>query len=143
SSSSTSSIGKNSDEAGEVGGGGEEEEVQSGCKAGPMDSLEDLEEVLPGKRGISKFYCGKSKSFTALSDVGLCSSIKDITKPENAYTRKRKNLLAFNNYFNKNPNSFQSRLGGLSKKPSSSRSMVGIAASTNFSGTIHGETSKS
>lgn len=46
------------------------------------------------RRGISKFYCGKSKSFTSLEDT-ISSSMKDIGKPEDAYTRKRKNLLAF------------------------------------------------
>lgn len=47
------------------------------------------------RRGISKFYCGKSKSFTTLADISSSSSAKDLAKPENAYTRKRKNLLAF------------------------------------------------
>ncbi|KAG0470989.1 hypothetical protein HPP92_015535 [Vanilla planifolia] len=47
------------------------------------------------RRGISKFYCGKSKSFASLSDaISNLSSAKELGKPENAYSRKRKNLLA-------------------------------------------------
>lgn len=47
SSSSISSIGKNSDES--SGGGGDGEEVQSEYKGGAFASLEALEEVLPVK----------------------------------------------------------------------------------------------
>ncbi|KAH7852199.1 hypothetical protein Vadar_021738 [Vaccinium darrowii] len=54
------------------------------------------------RRGISKFYGGKSKSFTSLADVVSCSSIKEIVKPEDAYTRKHKNLLAHGALWDKN-----------------------------------------
>ncbi|KAI3447216.1 hypothetical protein Pfo_003881 [Paulownia fortunei] len=141
SSSSTSSIGKNSDES---TGGGDGEEVQSEYKGGPLDSLDALEEVLPIKKSISKFYCGKSKSFTTLSDAASCSSIKDITKPENAYTRKRKNLLAFNNFLDKNRNNIvRSSNGGISKRPNNSRSILALAVTMNCSETNSGETSSS
>nr|CAD1825080.1 unnamed protein product [Ananas comosus var. bracteatus] len=54
------------------------------------------------RRGISKFYCGKSKSFTMLTDAPSSStSAEGLAKPENAYTRKRKNLLAFSIMCNK------------------------------------------
>ncbi|KAL0288281.1 UNVERIFIED_CONTAM: hypothetical protein Scaly_2735200 [Sesamum calycinum] len=139
SSSSTSSIGKNSDES--AGGGGDEEEVQSEYKGGPLDCLDALEEGLPIKKSISKFYCGKSKSFTSLSDAASCSSVKDIAKPENAYTRKRKTLLAFNNFLEKKRDNI--RIGGLSKRPSNSRSMLALAATMNCSETNSGETSNS
>ncbi|KAL3532694.1 hypothetical protein ACH5RR_006215 [Cinchona calisaya] len=137
SSSSTSSIGRNSDEesseAGPGGGDGDGEEVQSDNRGGALDSLEALEEVLPIKRSISHFYCGKSKSFTSLSDAASCTSLKDIVKPENAYTRKRKNLLAFNNFFDKNLNGIQrSNSGGLSKRATSSRSSLALAASMGY-----------
>lgn len=49
SSSSTSSIGKNSDEHSGGGSGSGGEEVQSEYKGGPLDSLDCLEEVLPVK----------------------------------------------------------------------------------------------
>ncbi|KAA8546250.1 hypothetical protein F0562_003011 [Nyssa sinensis] len=113
--SNSSSIGKNSDlsESGRSSADAEDSgdsEVQSSYK-GPLNAMESLEEVLPIRRGISKFYDGKSKSFTTLAHASTCSSsIKDIVKPENAYTRKRRNLLT-------------SRLvygGGISKRVASS-----------------------
>jgi hypothetical protein len=51
---------------------------------------------LLGRRSISKFYNGKSKSFACLKEaITFSGSAKDITKAENAYSRKRKNLLAY------------------------------------------------
>lgn len=133
SSSSTSSIGRNSDEessAGRSSEGVDGEEVQSEYKGGALDSLEALEEVLPIKRSISQFYCGKSKSFTTLSDAANCSSMKDIVKPENAYTRKRKNLLAYNNFWDKNRNGIRrNNSSGISKRAAGSRSSLALAAS--------------
>ncbi|KAG9135601.1 hypothetical protein Leryth_002339 [Lithospermum erythrorhizon] len=138
SSSSASSIGMNSDEsslsdsgAGGGGGdsGGEEEEVESEYKGGVLDSLEALEEVLPIKRGISNFYSGKSKSFTSLSEATSCSSIKDIVKPENALTRKRKNLLGHYIFWNKNNHTcLRTSSGGISKRTINSRSSAALAA---------------
>ncbi|KAL3642867.1 hypothetical protein CASFOL_013682 [Castilleja foliolosa] len=140
-SSTSSSIGKNSDEASEGGGASDGEEVQSEYKGGPLDSLESLEEGLPVKKSISKFYNGKSKSYTSLYDAA-CSSIEEITKPENAYTRKRKNLLAFNNLWDKNRNStLRSHNRLMSKRPTNSRSMLVLAANMNFSESNSGETS--
>lgn len=81
------------------------------------------------RRSISNFYSGKSKSFTSLADAVSCSSIKDIVKPENAYTRKRKNLLAFSNIWDKDRTSIQrSNSGGIAKRHSNSRSLVALAA---------------
>ncbi|KAG0469500.1 hypothetical protein HPP92_016200 [Vanilla planifolia] len=93
----SSSIGRNSDCSTAGGGTGEElgeAEVQSSFK-GPLETMDALEDSLPIRRGISKFYCGKSKSFASLSDaISNLSSAKELGKPENAYSRKRKNLLA-------------------------------------------------
>ncbi|KVI01489.1 uncharacterized protein DDB_G0287625 [Cynara cardunculus var. scolymus] len=86
------------------------------------DALQALEEALPIRRGISTFYNGKSRSFTCLADVWPSSppSIKDIAKPENAYTRKRRNLLASTLSSSKNKNrAFQLSnisIGRISKK---------------------------
>ncbi|KAI5674268.1 hypothetical protein M9H77_14632 [Catharanthus roseus] len=134
SSSSTSSIGRNSDtesSAERSSDGGVNEEVQSKFKGGggALDNLEALEEVLPMKRSISSFYSGKSKSFTSLADAASCSSIKDIVKPENAYTRKRKNLLAYSNFWDKNHITIRrSSSGAISKRHSNSRSTLTLAA---------------
>ncbi|KAE8099920.1 hypothetical protein FH972_017864 [Carpinus fangiana] len=127
--SSSSSIGTNSD----LGSDGEdfgENEAQSSYR-GPLDVMEALEEVLPIRRGISNFYNGKSKSFTSLAEASSSSSIKDVGKPENAYTRKRRNLLAFNHVWDKNQNLRSHVGGGISKRPlSSSRSTLAFAVST-------------
>lgn len=91
------------------------------------------------RRGISKFYNGKSKSFTSLGDAASTSSIKDITKPENAYTRKRRNLMAFNHVWDSKNRSFsgfplRSNGGGISKRPiSSSRSTLALAVAMSSS----------
>ncbi|PSS02025.1 Histone like [Actinidia chinensis var. chinensis] len=130
-SSSSSSVGRNSDlSGGESNGDGDsgEGEIQSSYKA-PLDNLDALEEVLPMKRSISKFYCGKSKSFTSLADAVSCSSVKEIVKPENAYTRKRKILLAHSTFWDKNRNyPPRSNSGSLSKRPANSRSTLALVA---------------
>lgn len=136
SSSSSSSIGRNSDDspAGRSSSDGDGEEVQSSFKPGGLDNLETLEEVLPIKRSISKFYAGKSKSFTSLADAASISSVKEIVKPEDAYTRKRKNLLAHNNFFGKNRSYLPGMgNGGIYKRPINSRSSSALAASVSCS----------
>ncbi|XP_061361598.1 protein OXIDATIVE STRESS 3 LIKE 1-like [Gastrolobium bilobum] len=115
--SSGSSIGRKStssedssdrEDSGEV-------EVQSSFK-GPLETLNDLEEDLPVKRGISKFYSGKSKSFTCLADAAAATSMQDIVKPEDPYAKKRKNLLARNILIDRS-RSYSDNIGGISKRP--------------------------
>ncbi|XP_020594575.1 uncharacterized protein LOC110034670 [Phalaenopsis equestris] len=92
--SRSSSIGRNSECSVEGGEEGGEAEVQSSYK-GPLDTMDALEDSLPIRRGISKFYCGKSKSFAVLSDaMTKVASAKELGKPENAYSRKRKKLFS-------------------------------------------------
>ncbi|KAK1288498.1 hypothetical protein QJS10_CPB19g01894 [Acorus calamus] len=131
--SCSSSIGRDSDcsETGSDGGGSSEEtEVQSSYK-GPLDTMDALEESLPIRRSISKFYCGKSKSFTSLADASSSSSsTKDLAKPENPFNRKRKIFLSCANisdlHRNIHINPFK---GGLSKRPmNSSRSSSPISS---------------
>ncbi|KAG4942420.1 hypothetical protein JHK85_047066 [Glycine max] len=116
-SSSDSSIGRNSissedssdrEDAVEV-------EVQSSFK-GPLDTINDLEEDLPVKKGISKFYSGKSKSFTSLADAAAASSMEEIVKPEDPYAKKRKNLIARNSSIERSRSC--ANIGGISKRPS-------------------------
>ncbi|KAF8388725.1 hypothetical protein HHK36_025405 [Tetracentron sinense] len=128
--SCSSSIGRNSDSSERSSDGEDsgETEVQSSFK-GPLDTMDLLEEVLPIRRGISKFYRGKSRSFASLAVASSSSSIRDLAKPENAYTRKRKNLLACSNIWDKSRNSpLRSNGGGIMKKPAnSSRSTLALA----------------
>ncbi|KAK8654778.1 hypothetical protein V6N13_107377 [Hibiscus sabdariffa] len=91
----SSSIGRNSDD--DDGG---DCEVQSSYK-GPLDMMNSLEQVLPIRRSISSFYNGKSRSYTSLTEA---TSVSDMAKPENAYTRRRRNLLAINHLRDKNRN---------------------------------------
>lgn len=80
------------------------------------------------RRGISNFYPGKSKSYTSLADAAS-SDVKEIAKPENAYSRRRRNLLAFHQNWDKcrNP-TLKSNAGGISKRPlSSSKSTLALA----------------
>ncbi|RWW05406.1 hypothetical protein GW17_00031322 [Ensete ventricosum] len=123
---SSSSIGRNSSDVSSGGGrsDGDEEsgetEVQSRLKT-PLESLDALEDTLPMRHGISKFYTGKSKSFSSLSDAVALSSAQDLAKHENAYTRKRKNLLAYSIMSDKFRNKKQTILEGvISEKPASS-----------------------
>ncbi|MED6155949.1 hypothetical protein PIB30_010297 [Stylosanthes scabra] len=126
SSSTTSSIGKDSDVSSENERVEENEnEVQSAYNC-PLDMMESLEEVLPIRRGISKFYNGKSKSFTSLAEVASSPTVKDIAKVENAYSRRRRNLMAFNNVWDK----LRSNGGGISKRTmsmNSNRSALALA----------------
>ncbi|EEF46149.1 protein OXIDATIVE STRESS 3 LIKE 2 [Ricinus communis] len=136
-SSTTSSIGKNSDLSSNGENCEDENEVQSAFK-GTLDAMDALEEALSMRRGISKFYNGKSKSFTSLAEASSSSCIKEITKPENAYTRRRRNLLAFNHVWDKN-RSFPHRSngGGISKRPiSSSKSTLALAVAMSSSESI-------
>ncbi|KAM6601545.1 protein OXIDATIVE STRESS 3 [Cannabis sativa] len=54
---------------------------------GPLYELSELMSQLPIKRGLSKFFQGKSQSFTSLSKV---LSIEDLAKKENPYNIRRK-----------------------------------------------------
>ncbi|XP_022749971.1 uncharacterized protein LOC111299185 [Durio zibethinus] len=134
---SSSSIGRNSDVSCESSSDGEdstEAEVQSELK-GPLDTMDALEEVLPMRRGISKFYNGKSKSFTSLADAAAAASVKDFAKPDNPYNRKRKNLLSHSFLLDKNRN-HPVRNGGseISKRlANSSRNTVALGATMSSS----------
>ncbi|KAE8658020.1 hypothetical protein F3Y22_tig00116975pilonHSYRG00070 [Hibiscus syriacus] len=106
STTTSSSIGRNSDEvSGRSSDGGDcdENEVQSHYKCS-LNMMDSLQQVLPMRRGISSFYSGKSKSFTSLADASSATSIKEMAKPENAYTRRRRNLLAINHLWDKSRN---------------------------------------
>ncbi|KAG5030863.1 hypothetical protein AAZX31_06G052400 [Glycine max] len=131
STSATSSIGNDSDVLSETECGENDNEAHSTYKCHqPLDTMDSLQQVLPIRRGISKFYDGKSKSFTSLADAGSTPSVKDIAKPENAYTRRRRNLM-----WEKSRNyPLRSNNGGISKRTtiSSSRSTVTLAFAINY-----------
>ncbi|XP_058180901.1 protein OXIDATIVE STRESS 3-like [Rhododendron vialii] len=68
----------------------------STSSTGPLCDLSELMAQLPIKRGLSKFYQGKSQSFTCLSRV---KSIEDLPKKEaNPYRTRRKLLKESKSY---------------------------------------------
>lgn len=67
-------------------------EVESAYK-GPSDYSSSPVGSSPPRKGLSRFYAGKSRSFSCLGDV---VSLKDLAKPENPYARKRKPNLGSN-----------------------------------------------
>ncbi|CAL9092364.1 unnamed protein product [Musa textilis] len=59
---------------------------------GPLHDMSSLMEQLPIKRGLSKYYQGKSQSYTSLAVV---SSIEDLPKKETPYARKMKTCRSY------------------------------------------------
>ncbi|KAL7191224.1 hypothetical protein ACSBR2_023319 [Camellia fascicularis] len=57
----------------------------SSCSTEPLYDLSELMAQLPIKRGLSKFYKGKSQSYASLSMV---TSIEDLPKKETPFRRK-------------------------------------------------------
>ncbi|OIW19354.1 hypothetical protein TanjilG_03488, partial [Lupinus angustifolius] len=123
-SSCTSSLGRNSissdrEDSGKVA-------VNSPFKS-PLDTMNDFEEDLPIKRGMSKFYSGKSKSFTSLADAATATCVQDIVKPEDPYAKRRKDLLAHNILINRN-RSYTDNVGEISKRPGRGASCLTLSS---------------
>ncbi|KAI7732858.1 hypothetical protein M8C21_009861 [Ambrosia artemisiifolia] len=136
-STSSSSIGNNSDASGadddDDDGGGE---VQSLFKGPHAPRLRHIDK----RRGISTFYSGKSKSYTSLADAVSVPSIQDIVKPEDAYNRKRKNMIAHGVILNKNPN-FTSKSGITKKVANANRGPLASELNNNHHNSAGGESS--
>ncbi|XP_021660958.2 protein OXIDATIVE STRESS 3 [Hevea brasiliensis] len=66
----------------------------SNSNNGPLFEFSELMAHLPIKRGLSKYYQGKSQSFTSLSRV---TSIEDLPKKETPYMRKIKASKSYGN----------------------------------------------
>ncbi|KAJ4759268.1 oxidative stress 3 [Rhynchospora pubera] len=54
---------------------------------GPLFEMSDLISDLPIKRGLSKFFEGKSQSFTSLTNA---RNLEDLVKPERPYSKRMK-----------------------------------------------------
>ncbi|PIN14344.1 hypothetical protein CDL12_13040 [Handroanthus impetiginosus] len=59
---------------------------------GPLYELADLMAQLPIKRGLSKFYNGKSQTFGFLENV---KSVEDLAKKESCYSRRMKSCKSY------------------------------------------------
>ncbi|KAM7483795.1 hypothetical protein LguiB_008378 [Lonicera macranthoides] len=60
--------------------------AQDSINGSSLYDLSDLMTQLPIKRGLSKYYQGKSESFTCLSRV---TSVEDLVKKESPYRRRK------------------------------------------------------
>ncbi|KAL9684133.1 hypothetical protein QQ045_021567 [Rhodiola kirilowii] len=99
------------------------------------------------RRGISSFYSGKSKSFASMSCL---MSVKEIPKPENAYSRKRRNfMVSASHVWDRNHRSvatLRSSGEGIYKKSmqtSRSTLALGVAMSRSSSSDINGSSEES
>lgn len=81
---------------------------------GPLYEVNSLRANLPFKRGLSKFYGGKSQSFSSLADV---KCLDDLAKPDNPYRKKMKSSHSYGAQIGV-PRSYppQSSSGSISKK---------------------------
>ncbi|XP_030448472.2 protein OXIDATIVE STRESS 3 LIKE 2-like [Syzygium oleosum] len=89
----------------------------SNCR-GPLYELSELMTQLPIKRGLSKFYQGKSQSFTSLARV---QSIEDLVKKENPYRKRLKTCESFAGALDKHSQKSYSPRPTISKKSSISK----------------------
>ncbi|XP_011078240.1 uncharacterized protein LOC105162036 [Sesamum indicum] len=65
----------------------------SSPSCGPLYELADLMAQLPIKRGLSKYYDGKSRSFACLASVG---SVEDLAKKEiSCYSKRMKSCKSY------------------------------------------------
>ncbi|KAK3210601.1 hypothetical protein Dsin_015307 [Dipteronia sinensis] len=67
----------------------------SSSSNGPLYELSALMAQLPIKRGLSKFYQGKSQSFTSLANV---NNIEDLAKKENYYSSYKMRMKSCKSY---------------------------------------------
>lgn len=98
SSSSSSSIGEDSSALNGSLTSLDTEDDASSASANSSGSLFDLTDLIPQlpiKKGLSKFYQGKSQSYTSLSRV---KSIEDLPKKESPYNNKRKLMKSSKSY---------------------------------------------
>ncbi|GAA0147197.1 hypothetical protein Leryth_012853 [Lithospermum erythrorhizon] len=64
----------------------------SSSSYGPLFQLSDLMTQLPIKRGLSKYYHGKSQSFTSLGSVG---NLEELAKKESSYSQRMKSCRSY------------------------------------------------
>ncbi|KAK2645525.1 hypothetical protein Ddye_020720 [Dipteronia dyeriana] len=67
----------------------------SSSSNGPLYELSALMAQLPIKRGLSKFYQGKSQSFTSLANV---NNVEDLAKKENYYSSYKMRVKSCKSY---------------------------------------------
>jgi len=92
---------------GGAGGRGQRAFVPQPLRRMNSDSIYDMTSMmsqLPPKKGLSRYYEGKSQSFACMSEVRC---LEDLRKKDNPYKQKIKSCKSY------------AALGGMAKKPSS------------------------
>lgn len=100
------------------------------------------------RKGISNYYNGKSKSFTNLADenaasaLASCSSssMKDLAKQENPYSRRRRNLLC-HKIWEKSPRGRISKRQTMSSSKSKSALTLAVAVAAEEGSSSGGDSS--
>ncbi|KAL8137026.1 hypothetical protein V2J09_003027 [Rumex salicifolius] len=99
---------------------------------GPLYELSELKTHLPIKRGLSKYYAGKSQSFTSLANV---KAVEDLPKKENPFNVKMKNCRSYADGLDGQPQQYMKRFctpkHSISKRNSSSSSFLSSMAGGN------------
>ncbi|XP_008799772.2 uncharacterized protein LOC103714343 [Phoenix dactylifera] len=91
----------------------------------PLDGLSPLVAQLPVKRGLSKYYQGKSQSYSSLSDVRC---LADLPKKETPYERRTKSCKSYEGGLDGSPKS--NHIPGTSRKTVSKKASGGSCASS-------------
>lgn len=87
--------------------------------------------------GLSKYFGGKSRSFSSLADV---SSVSDLAKPDNPYAKRRK--MGFNcplDRHRSHPPLSRSSVAGISKKLPNSGGKNNLAVAVKLGGLTEGQ----
>ncbi|KAL9283667.1 hypothetical protein AtEden1_Chr5g0143421 [Arabidopsis thaliana] len=96
----------------------DDDDVSSSSSNGPLEDLSDLMSHLPIKRGLSKFYEGKSQSFTSLANVkGLEDLMKRGFNKNRNYGAKRKSSRSTGGILDQSYKRVFSPKATISKKP--------------------------
>lgn len=98
------------------------------AEADPLSDMSSLFQQLPIKRGLSKFYQGKSQSFTSLTNV---KSLEDLAKPESPYNKRLKSCRSYGGFYESQESSFKSMSRLVSKRGVNSASSRGSCSSLN------------
>ncbi|KAK6126876.1 hypothetical protein DH2020_039382 [Rehmannia glutinosa] len=71
--------------------------TSSNSSSGPLFELSELLAQLPIKRGLSKYYNGKSQTFASLTSV---KSVEDLSKKETCYSMRMKSCKSYGGNLN-------------------------------------------
>ncbi|KAL8133834.1 hypothetical protein AgCh_009049 [Apium graveolens] len=97
----------------------DEDNVHTSSQAAhSLNDMSSLLQHLPIKRGLSKHYEGKSKSFACLSNV---MSLEDLAKPEHPYNKKLKFCKSYAGLYGKRQRSNQQMSSNVIPQSASSR----------------------